>query len=168
LGYHTFLPHLDFLQVAENRVSCGGSKSVTFVDESLGEDDLLKPLALVEVKLSPEPWSVNQHGSREGQNRLDVEILDVCFVQLQLLLVGGPLGIGHSIAEGAKRYVDVLQGDAGAFRNGGTYTSPPKKNVGPLTLADYPHLQDERHQDIAWRVIGELTGVSIDGEAVVA
>ena len=74
--------------------------------------------------------------------------------------IGGPLGMHMPTSRGAKRYIDVLLDESGKFENGATYTSAPKKMVGPLHEASYAHLLDEERQDAAWRVLGELTGTA--------
>jgi len=74
--------------------------------------------------------------------------------------IGGPLGMNMPTALGAKRYVDVLLDDANQFKNGRTYTSAPKKLVGPLHEVTYPHLLDVVRQEAAWEVLGNLTGTA--------
>lgn len=69
---------------------------------------------------------------------------------------GGVLGIDQPVEEGAKRYIDVLEGDGGPYESGRTYTSPPKKMTGPLTLRSEPHLIDEARQDLSLEVVDEL------------
>jgi NAD(P)-dependent dehydrogenase (short-subunit alcohol dehydrogenase family) len=71
--------------------------------------------------------------------------------------VGGFLGMNMPTSEGAKRYVDVLLDEAGVFENGRTYTSRPKRMVGPLHAVDYEHLLDEERQELALDVLGHLT-----------
>jgi NAD(P)-dependent dehydrogenase (short-subunit alcohol dehydrogenase family) len=74
--------------------------------------------------------------------------------------VGPVFGMDQPVPKGAKRYVDVLHGVGGDYVNGRTYTSAPKKMVGPLHEVTYPHLLDVEHQDVAWAVLGELTGTT--------
>ena len=74
-------------------------------------------------------------------------------------VIGSLVGMNQDISKGAKRYIDVLNGASGEYHNGGTYTSKPKKLVGPLQKITYPHLLDEQRQEAAWKVLGELTGV---------
>ena len=80
--------------------------------------------------------------------------------------IGGPLGMHMPTSRGAKRYIDVLLDESGKFENGATYTSAPKKMVGPLHKASYAHLLDEERQDAAWQVLSELTGTAEPSGAV--
>jgi NAD(P)-dependent dehydrogenase (short-subunit alcohol dehydrogenase family) len=64
----------------------------------------------------------------------------------------------------AKRYLDVLHGVGGDYVNGKTYTSKPKKLTGPLHEMTHPHLLDVNRQEVAWSVLGELTG-TVDRQA---
>ena len=54
--------------------------------------------------------------------------------------------------------MDVLNGVGGPYTSGRTYTSTPRKLVGPLAEVSYPHLLDVERQNTAWTVLGELTG----------
>ena len=69
---------------------------------------------------------------------------------------GRVLGIDQPVEDGAKRYIDVLEGDGGPYESGRTYTSPPKKMTGPLTVRSEPHLVDEARQDLSLEVVDEL------------
>ena len=64
-------------------------------------------------------------------------------------LLGGILGMDQPMDVAAKRYVDVLLA-RGDFESGRTYTSAPKKMVGPIQAMKHPHLLDERRQETAW------------------
>lgn len=70
------------------------------------------------------------------------------------------VGMGQPISVGAKRYIDVLHGVGGEYINGKTYTSEPKKFVGPLYEMTHAHLVDVERQDVAWNVLAELTGAT--------
>lgn len=70
------------------------------------------------------------------------------------------MGMGQPISLGAKRYLDVLHGAEGEFVNGKTYTSAAKKFVGPLHEMKHDHLLDVDRQNVAWSVVGELTGTT--------
>jgi NAD(P)-dependent dehydrogenase (short-subunit alcohol dehydrogenase family) len=72
--------------------------------------------------------------------------------------IGPLMGMHQSVSVAAKRYVDVLHGARGEFTSGRTYTSKPKKLVGPLAEQTYPHMLDEPRQEVAFRVLEELTG----------
>ena len=61
---------------------------------------------------------------------------------------------------GAKRYVDVLNGNGADYANGKTYMSKPKKLVGPMQEMTNAHLLDVERQETAWEVLGELTGTA--------
>jgi len=71
--------------------------------------------------------------------------------------VGRFVGMDQPVSKGAKRYVDVAHGVGGPYENGRTYTSRPKKMVGPLARVDADHLTDVERQDIALDVLDELT-----------
>ena len=70
---------------------------------------------------------------------------------------GKLLGMDQPIEEGAGRYIDVLHGTNGPFRNGGTYTSRPKKMTGPLVASTAPHLLVTERQDAAIAMLDKLT-----------
>ena len=75
--------------------------------------------------------------------------------------IGPLIGWDQPVHLGAKRYVDVLNDHSGEFKSGKTYTSAPKKMVGPLHEVTVPHLLDTRRQDVAFAVLSELTGTAI-------
>lgn len=77
-------------------------------------------------------------------------------------LIGPVIGMDQPIPVAAKRYVDVLHGVGGDYVNGRTYTSRPKKLVGPLQESTYPHLVNEERQEAAFNVLGELTGTAVE------
>lgn len=72
--------------------------------------------------------------------------------------LGPALGMSQPIPVGAKRYVDVLNGNGNDYSNGGSYMSKPKKLVGPMQKMEYAHLSDVERQEAAWKVLGELAG----------
>ena len=74
--------------------------------------------------------------------------------------IGGLVGMDQPVPVAAKRYVDVLLDREGKFTPGRTYTSRPRKLVGPLAAVEYPHILDEERQEVAWQVLGELTGTT--------
>lgn len=81
------------------------------------------------------------------------------FLFTKLMPTLGPfIGMGTHVSVGAKRYVDVLHGAGGPYINGKTYTSRPKKLIGPLHEIIHPHLVDVDRQEVAWNVLAELTG----------
>ncbi|NCF69213.1 MAG: hypothetical protein GWP61_24925 [Chloroflexi bacterium] len=43
--------------------------------------------------------------------------------------------------------------------------SEPKKIVGPMEETKYAHLYDVERQEVAWNVLGELTGTAVDPAA---
>lgn len=75
-------------------------------------------------------------------------------------LIGPMVGLDQPIAVGAKRYIDVLHGEGGSYRNGAFYASPPGKVTGKIEERTHAHLLDREHQDMAWQVIAELAGTS--------
>ena len=72
--------------------------------------------------------------------------------------VGPTIGMGTHVSVGAKRYLDVLHGVGGPYISGKTYTSKPKKLIGPLQEMAHPHLLDVDRQEVAWSVLNELAG----------
>ena len=62
------------------------------------------------------------------------------------------------VSVAAKRYLDALHGVGRNFVNGKTYTSKPKKLIGPLYEMTHDHLLNVERQEVAWTVLGELTG----------
>lgn len=74
--------------------------------------------------------------------------------------IGPLIGWDQPVSAGAKRHVDVLTGTGGDFVSGRTYTSAPKKMIGPLHEVAVPHLLDVERQDVAWGVLGELSGAT--------
>ena len=70
--------------------------------------------------------------------------------------IGPILGWDQPVSKGAKRYLDVLHNVDGKYENGRTYTSQPKKMVGPLHKVEYVHILDTEHQNVALAVIEEL------------
>jgi hypothetical protein len=78
--------------------------------------------------------------------------------------IGPAFGMGQHVSAGAKRYLDVLHGIGGDYVNGKTYTSKPKKFIGPLHEMTHGHLLDVERQETAWSVLGELTG-TVDHQA---
>ena len=78
---------------------------------------------------------------------------------------GKLLGIDQPVEDGARRYIDVIQGDGGPYRSGGTYTSKPNKMTGPLAISVAPHLLDRNRQDIALGLLDQLTGQPADTTA---
>ncbi len=76
--------------------------------------------------------------------------------------IGPLIGWDQPVAQGAKRYLDVLSGDSETYINGGTYTSAPQKMIGPLHKVVYPHMLNQERQDAAWAVLGELTHIDLE------
>lgn len=74
--------------------------------------------------------------------------------------IGPAIGMGQHISVGAKRYIDVLHGVGREYVNGKTYASEPKKFVGPLYEMKHAHLLDVERQEVAWNVLGELSGTA--------
>jgi NAD(P)-dependent dehydrogenase (short-subunit alcohol dehydrogenase family) len=79
------------------------------------------------------------------------------FLFTKLMPALGPaIGMGTHVSVGAKRYLDVLHGVGGPYISGRTYTSRPKKLIGPLHEMTHPHLLDVDRQEVAWSVLNEL------------
>ncbi len=72
--------------------------------------------------------------------------------------IGGVMGMNMPTKEGARRYLDVLLDEESEFKSGKTYTSAPRKLVGPLHEVTYAQMLDEVRQEAAWNVLNELTG----------
>ena len=73
-------------------------------------------------------------------------------------------GMSHSVADGARRYLDGA--DRGAEVHGRFLTSRAGKMIGELRIADELHLTDEAVRKATWAVLAELVGVRIDASAV--
>ncbi len=73
--------------------------------------------------------------------------------------IGRYVGMDQPVDKGARRYIDVLHGNDGPYRNGATYTSRPKKLTGPLAESKAGHLLVIERQEEALRVVDELAGV---------
>ena len=81
------------------------------------------------------------------------------FLFTKLMPALGPaIGMGTHVSVGAKRYLDVLHGVGGPYISGRTYTSRPKKLIGPLHEMTHSHLLDVDRQEVAWSVLNELAG----------
>ena len=70
--------------------------------------------------------------------------------------VGRYIGMDQPVPIGAKRYLDVALGEGGPYESGSTYTSKPKKMVGPLVERTPAHLTDEDRQETALDVLDSL------------
>ncbi len=77
-------------------------------------------------------------------------------------LIGRYMGMDQPVELAAKRYIDVLHG--AEFVSGRTYTSKPKKLVGPLFEVNNEHLLDPMRQNTAWAVIEELSAGAISAQ----
>ena len=65
-------------------------------------------------------------------------------------------GMSHTVADGAKRYLDVAgMGD----QTGKFFASKPGKMIGTLTEVELDHIHDRAGQTAAWNVTVELAGV---------
>ncbi len=65
-------------------------------------------------------------------------------------------GMSHTVADGAKRYLDVA---AMGNQTGRFYASKPGKMTGTLTEVELDHIHDRAGQTAAWNVTVELAGV---------
>jgi len=74
-------------------------------------------------------------------------------------VVGKYIGMDQPVEKGAARYIDVLHGNGGPYRSGGTYTSKPKKMTGELVESRANHLLVAERQDQALSVIDRLSKV---------
>lgn len=63
-------------------------------------------------------------------------------------------GMSHSVADGAKRYLDAVS--FGDDVTGKFFASPPKKMTGRLTEMDYEHLNQPVSQAALWDVASKL------------
>ena len=142
-----------------SRFRCGAQAVVAAVEE-------LEPqLGFQGLKLAADgrvahPESVRRLAQRGGahENPFETLTIDVSSVASAKAAVAELERRGQPMA--AKRYVDVLLDDRGRFTPGKTYTSRPKKMVGPLVEVEYPHVNDEARQEVAWGVLGQLTGTT--------
>ena len=83
-------------------------------------------------------------------------------------LVGQLLGYNQPVPVGAKRYVDVLHGEGGPFRNGAFFASAPRKATGPMQERVNAHFLDRERQEVAWQLVSELAGTQTTGRTVSA
>lgn len=90
-----------------------------------------------------------------GVARHQVGVKRFLFTKL-VPLIGGLLGYNQPVPDGAKRYVDVLNGEGGPYRNGAFYASAPRKAVGPMEERVNAHFLDRGRQEVAWNVISGL------------
>ncbi|MEN0068236.1 MAG: SDR family NAD(P)-dependent oxidoreductase [Myxococcota bacterium] len=74
--------------------------------------------------------------------------------------IGSLIGWDQPVASGARRYLDVLHG-GDAFVSGRTYTSAPRKMVGPLHEVTMLHINDVERQETAWDVLCALTEATV-------
>lgn len=65
-------------------------------------------------------------------------------------------GMSHSVADGARRYLDAAS--FGDDVNGKFFASPSKKMIGPLTEMEYEHLDQPKAQQALWNVTARLAG----------
>jgi len=72
--------------------------------------------------------------------------------------IGRAIGMDQPVPVAAKRYLDALHGVGRDFVNGKTYTSKPKKLIGPLYEMTHDHLLDIERQEAAWNVLTQLSG----------
>ena len=85
------------------------------------------------------------------------------FIFTKVMPILGPsLGLDQPVALGAKRYVDVLNGNGADYVNGSSYMSKPKKMVGPIEEMKHAHFFDVERQEVAWNVLVDLTGMAVD------
>jgi NAD(P)-dependent dehydrogenase (short-subunit alcohol dehydrogenase family) len=72
-------------------------------------------------------------------------------------------GMSHSVAAGARRYLDAA--DRGTEVTGQFLGSAPKKMTGALHTLAYPHIQEKELQQAAWQVTVKLAGVDVPAAA---
>lgn len=72
-------------------------------------------------------------------------------------------GMSHTVAAGAKRYIDASE--RGKEANGRFFASAPKKMTGPLHVVDLPHISDDAAQKAVWAAVTELTSVALPKSA---
>ena len=72
-------------------------------------------------------------------------------------------GMSHSVADGARRYLEVADYDSAV--TGEFFASKPKKMTGPLVAIDMPHLQDEAASAALWEVTIRIAGATVPSQA---
>ena len=78
LGHRTFISSSDFPQLVESRCGYAGSnKSISVKSNSVGKEQLLEPLALVERNLHPEVGGAWQNAFCERQDAFYVEFFEL-------------------------------------------------------------------------------------------
>jgi hypothetical protein len=81
LGHQTFISCLDSSQVAESSCGCAGSnKAISVERDSVGKEQLLEPLSLIERRLNPQIGGARQNAFCEGQDALHVEFFELAGV----------------------------------------------------------------------------------------
>jgi NAD(P)-dependent dehydrogenase (short-subunit alcohol dehydrogenase family) len=68
-------------------------------------------------------------------------------------------GMSHSVADGARRYLDVAE--MGDDVSGQFFASPSKKMTGELTSLDLPHIADHKAQRAGWNATVNVSGVDL-------
>jgi NAD(P)-dependent dehydrogenase (short-subunit alcohol dehydrogenase family) len=71
-------------------------------------------------------------------------------------------GMSHSVADGAKRYLDVAE--MGDEVSGQFFASPSKKMTGELTPLDLPHITDRKAQRSGWNATVKTSGVDLSSD----
>jgi hypothetical protein len=75
---HPFISPLNRLQVVERRCGYGGSNEAVAIERhSLGEEQMLEPVALLQRGLHPEVRGTRQDTLGERQDALDVEFVEL-------------------------------------------------------------------------------------------
>lgn len=72
-------------------------------------------------------------------------------------------GMSHSVADGARRYLDVA--GYGSEVTGQFFASPAKRMTGQIVRMDLPHIGDRRAQRAGWNVIVKVSGVDTPATA---
>jgi hypothetical protein len=78
LGHQTFIPTFNRPQVAEGRCGYAGSNKAFSVERnSVGKEQLLEPLALLERRLHPQVCGARQNTFCERQDAFHVEFFEL-------------------------------------------------------------------------------------------
>ena len=72
------------------------------------------------------------------------------------------LGMSHSVADGAARYLEVAEYDNDV--TGRFFASAPKKVTGPIEPMEHEHFADDANQEAAWNATVKVAGIDLRPE----
>ncbi len=140
------------VQLLESQAGCGGSKFLSVKPQSFRKQDLLKPLFLNEIEFHPKARGVRDDVLGEGQDTVDVELIEDRVIQLdlsesQLFAKLVPLAlIGLSVNRTLMQecFIDTVE-TLPLLADNVLQVSPQRFD---LVLPVLPHVQDDRVLDL--------------------